>query len=205
MFDVGTGAPATFNREARRIIDNLLDPEQPPEDLFGLLTIWRADGREISLMEFPLAEVLSTSEKVLAEEIVMEGPDGRSVTVLLNATPIRSEEGEVESVVVTMQDMTSLEEVERLRAEFLGMVSHELRMPLTSIWGSVMAMLDSTEDLEPAEMRQFLRIILDQAGSMRDLIGDLLDVARIETGELPVNPGAGGGGRAGGPGPGVPS
>ncbi len=188
VFDVGMGALATFNREARRIIDNLLDPEQPPEDLFGLLTIRRADGREISLMEFPLAEVLSTSEKVLAEEIVMEGPDGRSVTVLLNATPIRSEEGEVESVVVTMQDMTSLEEVERLRAEFLGMVSHELRMPLTSIWGSVMAMLDSTEDLEPAEMRQFLRIILDQAGSMRDLIGDLLDVARIETGEMPVNP-----------------
>ena len=188
VFDVGRDAPVTFNREARRIIDDLRAPEQPLEDLLGLMTIRRADGREVSLMEFPLAEVLSASEKVRAEEIVMEAPNGRSVTVLLNATPIRSEEGRVESVVVTMQDMTSLEEVERLRAEFLGMVSHELRMPLTSIWGSVMAMLDGTEDLDPAEMRQFLRIILDQAGSMRDLIGDLLDVARIETGELPVNP-----------------
>ena len=188
VFDVGKGAPATFNREAARIVDGLRDPEQPPEDLFGLLTIRRADGREVSLMEFPLAEVLSTSEKVRAEEIVMEAPHGRSITVLLNATPIRSEEGEVESVVVTMQDMTPLEEVERLRAEFLGMVSHELRMPLTSIWGSVMAMLDSVEDLDPAETRRFLRIILDQAGAMRDLIGNLLDVARIETGELPVNP-----------------
>ena len=88
----------------------------------------------------------------------------------------------------TMQDMTPLEEMERLRAEFLGMVSHELRMPLTSIWGSVMAMLEDAEDLDPAEMRQFLRIILDQVGSMRDLIGDLLDVARIETGTLPVKP-----------------
>ena len=188
VFDVGTDTPVTFNREARRIIDNLRDPEQPLEDLLGLLTIRRADGREVSLAEFPLAEVLGTSEKVRAEEIVMETPGGRSITVLLNATPIRSEEGQVESVVVTMQDMTPLEDVERLRAEFLGMVSHELRMPLTSIWGSTMAMLDGTEDLDPAEMRQFLRIILDQAGSMRDLIGDLLDVARIETGDLPVNP-----------------
>ena len=68
------------------------------------------------------------------------------------------------------------------------MVSHELRMPLASIWGSVMAMLDGTEDLDPAEVRQFLRIILDQAAGMRDLIGELLDVARIEAGELPVNP-----------------
>ena len=188
VFDVAKGAPATFNREAARIVDGMRDPEQRPEDLFGLLTIRRADGREVSLMEFPLAQVLSTSETVRAEEIVMEAPNGRSVTVLLNATPIRSEEGDVESVVVTMQDMTPLEEVERLRAEFLGMVSHELRMPLTSIWGSVMAMLDGAEALDPAEMRQFLRIILDQAGSMRDLIGDLLDVARIETGELPVDP-----------------
>ena len=40
---------------------------------------------------------------------------------LVNATPIRSEEGEVESVVVTLQDMTPLEDLERLRAEFLGM------------------------------------------------------------------------------------
>ena len=188
VFDVRKDAPATFNREAARIVDGLRDQEQPREDLFELLTIRRADGREVSLMEFPLAEVLRTSEKVRAEEIVMEAPDGRSITALLNATPIRSEEGEVESVVVTMQDMTPLEEMERLRAEFLGMVSHELRMPLTSIWGSVMAILDSAEDLDPAETRQFLRIILDQAGSMRDLIGNLLDVARIETGELPVNP-----------------
>ena len=75
-----------------------------------------------------------------------------------------------------------------MRAEFLGMVSHELRTPLTSIRGSATTMLDATSDLDPAEMRQFLRIIVEQADSMRDLIGDLLDVARIETGTLPVSP-----------------
>ena len=56
-----------------------------------------------------------------------------------------------------MQDMASVEEQERLRAEFLGMVSHELRMPLTSIRDSVMAMLEDTADLDSAETRQFLR------------------------------------------------
>ena len=108
--------------------------------------------------------------------------------VLLNATPIRSEDGEVESVVVTLQDLAPLEEMERLRAEFLGMVSHELRMPLTSIRGSATTLLDAASDLDSAEMRQFHRIIVDQADNMRALIGDLLDVARIETGTLPVDP-----------------
>ena len=188
VFAMGTGAPVTFNREARRIVDGLRNPDQTTEQLLEVVTVRRADGRKISLAEFPLAEVLGTSETVRAEEIVMETADGRSVTVLLNATPIRSDEGGVESVVVTMQDMTPLEEIERLRAEFLGMVSHELRTPLTSIRGSATTMLDATSDLDPAEIRQFLRIIVTQADHMRDLIGSLLDVARIETGTLPVNP-----------------
>ena len=188
VFDMRTGAPGTFNREARRIVDSLRGPDQAAEDLLGLMTIRRADGREFSLAELPLAQALGASETVRAEEIVMAVPDGRSITVLLNATPIRSEEGGTESVVVTMQDMTPLEEMERLRAEFLGMVSHELRTPLTSIRGSATAMLDAAADLDPAETRQFLRIIVDQADNMRDLIGDLLDVARIETGTLPVDP-----------------
>ena len=188
VFDMRAGAAVSFNRETRRIVDGMRRPDQTPEELLGLMTIRRADGRVFSLQEFPLAEVLSTSDTVRAEEIVMEVPDGRNVTVLLNATPIRSEEGEVESVVVTMQDMTPLEEMERLRAEFLGMVSHELRTPLTSIMGSAVAMLDASSDLDPAESRQFLRIIVDQANNMRELIGDLLDVARIETGTLPVDP-----------------
>ena len=188
VFDVRTGAPASFNREARRIVDSLRDEGQAPEDLLGLLSVRRADGSEVSLREFPLARVLGSSETVRAEEIVMGVPDGRSVTVLLNATPIRSGEGAVESVVVTMQDLAPLEEQERLRAEFLAMVSHELRMPLTSIRGAATSVLEAAADLDPAEMRQFQRIIVDQADRMRELIGDLLDVARIETGTLPVDP-----------------
>ena len=123
-----------------------------------------------------------------AEEIVISVADGRSVSVLLNATAIRSEEGQVESVVVTLQDMTALEELDRLRAEFLGMVSHELRAPLTSIKGSAATVLGSSADLDPAVVRQFFRIIDEQAGHMHDLVADLLDVARIETGTLPVTP-----------------
>ena len=188
VFDVRTGAPASFNREARRIVDGLRDEGQAPEDLLGLLSVRRADGSEVSLREFPLARVLVSSETVRAEEIVMGVPDGRSVTVLLNATPIRSVEGAVESVVVTMQDLAPLAEQERLRAEFLAMVSHELRMPLTSIRGAATSVLEAAADLDPAELRQFQRIIVDQADRMRELIGDLLDVARIETGTLPVDP-----------------
>ena len=188
VFDARTGGLGSFNREAKRIIRGLLTPGCSVEQALDGITVRRADGREISLAEFPLAQALSTGETVRAEEIVLQVPDGRSVTTLVNATPIRSEDGAVESVVVTLQDLTPLEELERLRAEFLGMVSHELRVPLTSITGSTTTLLNASSDLHPAELRQFHQIIADQAAHMRELIGDLLDVARISTGTLPVNP-----------------
>ena len=190
VFDARTGAPVSFNREAVRIIQSLRTPDSPPEQILEALTVRRADGREVSLAEFPFAQLLSAGETVRAEEIVMRTPDGRSVTALVNATPIRSEdgEGEVESFVVTLQDMTALEELERLRPEFLAMVSHELRMPLSSIKGSAATVLGAPSSLDPAEAVQFFRIIDTQADRMHDLIGGLLDVAHIETGTLPVNP-----------------
>ena len=188
VFDAATGALRSFNREAMRLVDSLRGPDQSPLELLDVLTCRRADGREFPLQEFPLSGLLSTGERVQAEEIVLRVPEGRSVTVLLNATPIIGDDGAVESVVVTMQDLAAVEELERLRADFLAMVSHELRAPLTSIKGSAATVLGSSADMDPAVVRQFFRIIDEQADHMNGLVADLLDVARIESGELPVSP-----------------
>ena len=187
VFNARTGAPRYFNREALRIVDGLRSPDQSPEEIPGVLTVRRADGREVSLEDYPLALTLGSGETVRAEEIVMRVPDGRSVTTIINATPIASEDGTVETVVVTLQDMTPLEDLERQRTEFLGVVSHELRAPLTSIKGSA-AVLRGSSALNAAEMQQFYRIIDGQADHMLNLISDLLDVARIDSGTLSVAP-----------------
>ena len=188
VFDAATGSLSSINREALRIVDGLRSPDQDPEQLLESLTFRRADGREFSLQEFPVAQLLRTGETLRAEEIALLVPDGRSVAILVNATPIRSEEGGVASAVVTLQDLASLGELGRARAEFLGMVSRELRAPLTSIKGSIDTLLEPEYDLDPAETQQFFRIIRDQANHMRDLVGDLLDVARLATGDLSMTP-----------------
>ena len=188
VFDAKSGRPVSFNREARRIVGGLRSPDSTAEQLLEVMICRRGDGREIRLDELPLADELRNAETVRAEEIELSVPDGRSVTTLVNATPIHSVDGAVESVVVTMQDLAPLEELERLRAEFLGMVSHELRTPLTSIKGSAATVLNAKPELDPAEMREFFRIIDEQADHMRGLIGDLLDVGRIDSGTLSVYP-----------------
>ena len=153
-----------------------------------MITCRRGDGREIALDQFPLAGALRGAETVRAEEMVLSVPDGRSVTTLINATPIHSADGALESVVITMQDLAPVQKLERLRSEFLSMVNHELRTPLAAIKGSTAAVLGSSRGFVPAEMLQFFHIIDEQADRLTDLIGDLLDVGRIEAGTLSVSP-----------------
>ena len=188
VFEARSGRPVLINREVKRIVSALSTPGHSPEQLLEVLTCRFSSGREISLDELPLAEELVNATTVRAEEIVLKAPGGASVTTLVNATPIHAEDGAVESVVVTLQDLAPLEELERLRAEFLGMVSHELRAPLTSIIGSAATALRSTPAVSRAETRQLLRIIEEQAAHMHGLISDLLDAGRIEAGTLSVSP-----------------
>ncbi len=188
VFDVRTGDIVSVNREAKRIVEGLKMPDRSVEQLVEVVTCQRADGREVALTDFPMSQHLSRAETLRTEEIVLSVPDGRSVKMLVNATPIHAPDGAVESVVVTMQDLAPFEELERMRTEFLAIVSHELRTPLTSIKGSTATVLAASPGFAPAEMLQFFRIIDKQADHMSGLIGDLLDAGRIATGTLSVSP-----------------
>ena len=182
VLDAATGNPRSLNREAKRILGRLHSPDRPLEDLRDVVTSRLADGREVTLDE------LRSAETMRAAEVELSVPDGRSIRMLINVTPIRIGDGEVESVVVTLQDLAPIEEMERLRAEFLSMVSHELRAPLTSIKGSTTTLLGTSRALDRAELRQYIRIMDSQADHMEGLIGDLLDAGRIESGTLSVDP-----------------
>ena len=188
VFDAESGEITSFNREARRIVEGLLYPDQSAEQLLEVLTFRRADGREVSLRDFPLARALNSGETIRAEEITITVPDGRQVNTIINATPILAEAGGVSSMVVTLQGLEPMRELGRQRAEFLGLVSQELLAPLSSIKGSAAAVLEDLPRLDQARARQFFSIIEGQADLMRGLIWDLLEVARIEAGTLALAP-----------------
>ena len=188
VFDARSGRAVSINREARRLAEGLRTAGRPVEELVQAATCRFSDGREIVLGELPLPQVLGSARTLRAEEVVISVPDGRRVAALVNTTPIRSDGGEVVSVIVTLQDLAPLQELERLRADFLGMVSHELRAPLAAITGSATTLRKDSDAFDPAERHEFYRIIEEQASHMRGLIGDLLDAGRIEAGTLSVAP-----------------
>ena len=186
VFDARSGRVVSLNQEARRISGGLLAPGRTLDQLLEVMVFRRLDGREIGPGELPTERALRTGETVRAEEVVVHSPDGQRTTALINATPVRSEDDEIVSVLATIQDISPLEELERMRAEFLGMVSHQLRTPLTTIKGVAATLLGSSSSLDPLEARQFYRIVDEQADVMRGLLSNLLDLTRIDVGELSV-------------------
>ena len=188
ILDMATGTPLSYNREARRIADSLSEPGQSLETLMQMLTLRLEDGRETSLLELPLAQAFGTGEEVRGEEITLQVPGGHRITALVNATPVPAGEDGVATVVVTVQDMTPVEDLTRQRAEFVALVGRELRAPAASIKGAAAAALRAAGTRDPVEMTQFFHIINDQADQILDLINDLTDAARIDTGNLPVFP-----------------
>ena len=187
ILDAKTGQPS-FNREAWRIVEDLLDPELAPPEAMAVVTCRFADGSEVAVRDIPLAAGLDDARPMRAEEVELSVPDGRAVRALLNVTPIRGPDGQTVSVVVTLQDLAPFEELERQRAAFLGLVSHELRAPLMAIKGSASTALGTAPAPSREELTQFFRIVENQADHMHKLVGNLLDAGRIDAGTLSVDP-----------------
>ena len=120
-------------------------------------------------------------------EFRMEDPVVRDFLAIIERFPVPTAGGI--STVITMNDITELKSVEQMRADFVANASHELRTPLASIKGFVETLLGPARDDEPARI-EFLKIMLEQADRMQQLIGDLLSLSKIEMNvhSVPVEP-----------------
>ncbi len=100
----------------------------------------------------------------------------------LRLAPIRDEVEEIRGVVAVIGDVTKLRRLETMRKDFVANVSHELKTPLTSIKGFVETLLDG--DLEDKDTtRKFMTIIFQEAERLNNLIHDLLDMSKLESGQ----------------------
>ena len=186
VFDMRVGQMTYMNQEARRIMEELGIPEEEMENSFNYLKFTRTDGREIPFEDLPGTRAIQTGEIVRADEIVTHVPNGNSMTTLVSCAPLFSETGEMVSVMSVIQDMTPLEDIERRRREFLGLVSEELRTPLTTIKGSAIALGSIVQSMNESEPLQLLRIIDQQADLMRSQVNSLIELTQIESGTLSV-------------------
>jgi two-component system phosphate regulon sensor histidine kinase PhoR len=125
--------------------------------------------------------VLRTGRRAVLDDVGLR-PAGRLYAVGAVAFP--GVEGAPQGAVVTFHDVTERRRLERIRRDFVANASHELRTPLTSIRGFVEALQDGAV-ADPQTGPRFLDKIRVHADRMANLVDDLLELSRIESGESP--------------------
>lgn len=124
-----------------------------------------------------LGRVAQSTEAVSVELMLAELTDREAVVTVLALSGER---------LLTIHDVSQLRQLERVRRDFVANLSHELRTPLTSIQGYAETLLDGA--LHDANVNQrFVGMILSQTSQMSQLISDLLDLSRLESGDVPLN------------------
>jgi PAS domain S-box-containing protein len=108
---------------------------------------------------------------------------GRSARLILARTSvIQDSDGGQTGVVVSMRDITNERQVDRMKTEFISTAAHELRTPLTTIQGFSEVLL-THRDLPGEEVRDYLSYIHEQSLAVSNIVKDLLDISRIESGQ----------------------
>jgi signal transduction histidine kinase/CheY-like chemotaxis protein len=125
------------------------------------------------------ASPLPPTDVALAEQTAVEH---RGRTLEITAARLG---GESDGIVWTLRDATDRARLERAKSEFVATASHELRSPLTSIKGFVELLHRSSENMTRRQ-REFIEIILKSTERLNEMVGDLLDVARIEADRVDI-------------------
>ena len=142
-----------------------------------------------------LLEETTTSGDVAIRELAVpsagHSADGQPRTFQALAAPVyrATEAGEqVGGVVAVLRDITAQKELERMKSNFLSVVSHELKTPLHSIKGFVDIILMGKTGPVTDLQRDFLSTVHEQTGHLQRLIEDLLEFSRLESGQIRLRP-----------------
>jgi PAS domain S-box-containing protein len=120
-----------------------------------------------------LLEILRDQEQTHPSRVELSLEDGRVLNAQLTPIP------EI-GLVVSMQDITHLKELDRIKSDFVNTVSHDLRSPLTAILGYV-ELIDRVGPINE-QQKEFIRRVQISVQNITALINDLLDLGRIEAG-----------------------
>ncbi len=108
-------------------------------------------------------------------------PDGAIRWVSETGRVFRDEQGNPSRMLGIVQDITERKQIDQLKDEFIGLVSHELRNPLTVIIGAINTVLEEGEFISLEDTNQLLVDASVEADSLSHLIGNLLELSRIRS------------------------
>jgi two-component system, NtrC family, sensor histidine kinase KinB len=168
-----------INRAARQLFGGSLIPNGDGVGLEGL-----EGGDRIA---HAVRDAVSMQRPVAADGESAMVPirlDGAQRNFRVRATPMRDGEGRLLGAVILLEDITAITEVDKLKTEFISVASSKLREPLRSLQLALHAVIEGAAGELNPQQRSLLEDARENAGRLDELMGDLLELAEIESGAL---------------------
>ncbi|MDO3641386.1 PAS domain S-box protein [Mucilaginibacter sp. L3T2-6] len=133
-----------------------------------------------------ILQQLRNGQKIDHYETIRRTADGKLIYVSLTISPIRDKEGNVVGVSKIARDITDQKRNEERKNDFIGMASHELKTPLTSLTALVQVLQKKLKDSPDPFIPQALNKVRLQTKKMSSLINGFLNISRLESGKLEI-------------------
>ncbi|MCC6704187.1 MAG: GAF domain-containing protein [Thermomicrobiales bacterium] len=117
-------------------------------------------------------------------QLLLERADGSRVALLCQAAPLRNTDGEVSRAVSVYQDVTQLRAAEQIKDDFLSLVSHEFRTPLTAILGGARLLMNEGDRIDPGLRAELLTDVATESDRLDRMLTNMLSLAAIMAGRL---------------------
>jgi PAS domain S-box-containing protein len=168
-------------------------------DREGTVVLWNAAAEHITgvsqgdALGRTVPEVLQRTfetdpERGPGSRLVSIPRAGDEIWLSLSEAVMRDPAGAVAGRIFAFRDISADRMVEEVKSDFVAAVSHELRTPLTSIYGFAETLLRQDVLFGEEERRTFLRYIASESGRLTEIVDQLLNVARLDAGDLQVEP-----------------
>ncbi len=175
----------------------ILEMNPAAEHIFGYSVI-ELGGRSMLRMLFPEGEPIASGDwwRTFVESSQPASGvrarclrrDGIEIMCEFSLTPLVNDAGDLISVIAQCRDITQQLEAERLKKEFTSTLSHELRTPLTSIIGSLQLINSGMLGTLEKDIAELTTVAERNGQRLLDLINDILDIEKIESGKLTLQP-----------------
>lgn len=123
-------------------------------------------------------------EKLGNRQLVLSTSHQENIPVLVQSAPLRSGNGAIVGSVVVLQDVSRIRAAEQIKDDFLSLISHEFRTPLTAIHGGAHLLLGQGDALDSQTRQELLEDIVVESGRLDRMLSNLLRVSEIMAGRF---------------------
>ncbi|MCF8008401.1 MAG: cell wall metabolism sensor histidine kinase WalK, partial [Halanaerobiales bacterium] len=136
-----------------------------------------------------ISETLETGKEMTGQknDVIKFTYNNKDYFYRITTNPVKNKMGETKLVVTLLEDITHLKEVDRMKSEFVSMVSHEFRTPLTSMNMSINMLLEENAGEISSDQKELLEVAKEDTEHLNNLVDDLLDLSKLESGKIDLD------------------